>query len=447
MAQEIAVELAKFAVETQLEDIPRDVLEFAKALTLKTTAGILVGSKKSSGKKMATLVRNRRLPGDVGAIGSGFKTSLWDAALLHGFFAHASELEDDRFGKNPSGWDITVVPPVLSVAEKYRLSGKALLEALIVGLEVHIRTSLFTNPYMEVMTPTGAMGAAAAASRAMGSSVEETTAALGLAMSSSPLTMANFGTDAHFFESSLHCWQGTLAAEMAKVGMTGNPAVGKYLSRYFGKDRVNPQEISADLGQRWLFADIWIKKYPCCFMTHRQIDALIELRKQHSISFADVVTIEMHGGPSDVVCDRSDPKTEGDMQFSYQHVLGAAMLDGDVELRHFTLDQINDARLKDARLKVKVILHPDWPKEFPQAPCKIVIKVKDGREFSRERMYAVGSPEEPLTLAQVSALYQKFTSGILSDRDISRTSEDIMGLDKLSDISKLMEALTFNSLC
>ena len=61
MEKEIGRRLAEFAVETKFEDIPKEVIEFTKGLTLKTVAGMLVGSKKPSGQKMTELIKQQPL--------------------------------------------------------------------------------------------------------------------------------------------------------------------------------------------------------------------------------------------------------------------------------------------------------------------------------------------------------------------------------------------------
>jgi 2-methylcitrate dehydratase PrpD len=439
---EITGQLAQFAAETKYRDIPKEVLEFTKALTLKTVAGMVVGANKPSGRKLAALIRGRKLPEEVGVLGSSFKTSLWEAIFLNAFFAHASELEDDRFYEGAS-WDITVIPVLVSLAENSGLSGKALLEALVVGLEVHARTCLFSvEPLGLVMVP-GAVGPAVAAARALDLSTEETASAAGLAMSGVPLSSLNFGTDAHYFESALQSLQGLIAAEMAKQGMTSNPNIAAYMSNLLGRDRVAPERMTEDLGRRWRLGDTWIKKYPCCFATHRQIDALIELRNEHNLSYQELEAVEVHIGPSDEPCHRPEPKTEGDLQFSYQHVLACVMLDGDVNLEHFAESAISDPRLREARSKIKVIPHPDWSPCALVEPARLIARMKDGREYSRERKHAIGSPEEPLTMEQLRGLYAKFTRGILPEDHISRTAEALLNLENLGDVRELVDMLVF----
>ena len=96
MGKDIDRQLAEFAVNTKIEDIPQETLTFAKCLTLKTIAGMLAGSETTSAKKMKDVIIQQSLSGDCSVIGGKLKTSLWEAILLGGFFAHAKELEDDR---------------------------------------------------------------------------------------------------------------------------------------------------------------------------------------------------------------------------------------------------------------------------------------------------------------------------------------------------------------
>jgi 2-methylcitrate dehydratase PrpD len=288
------------------------------------------------------------------------------------------------------------------------------------------------------------VGPAAAAAKALGLDIEETAAALGLAMSGPAIALVNLGTDAHFFESALQALQGIMAAEMAKEKMSSNPDIGRYLTNLLGKEKVvNPENIVKNLGKEWLFHNIGIKKYPCCFFTHRQIDVLLELKREKNISLKDIEKIEVHASPADEWCNRPEPKSLGDLQFSFQHLLGAALLDGDVNFNNVNSDILSDFRYKEARSKVEVIIHPDRSRVLVQAPGEVIIKMKDGKIFSGQRMYTIGSRQEPLTMDQYRELYSKFTSGILSNDQIDKTAEALLNLEKLNDVIELMNILTF----
>ncbi len=447
MGIEIAKQLAEFVVKTKYEDLPQEEIDFTKALCLKTVAGMLAGSLTPGSRKMVRFLRERGGLPEVGLTACGFKASLWNAVMASAFFSHSIELEDDSFFNGGVCWDITVLPITFALAEKGRLSGKDLIEASAIGLEVHARTCLFPPGRVGSMCVIpGAVGPAAGAAKALGLSVEETMSAFGLALSSPFIFLPQTGTDAHFLESTLQSLQGLMAAEFAKQGLTGNPLIITYLSGLLGEENVSPEKITEDLGsrdKRWVFREIWVKKYPCCFFMHRSIDTILELVREHNLSYEQVDTIENHSPPNEEICNRPDPKTIGDLQFSFQHTLSCALLDKDISLDHFSNEIIADPKYKEARTKVKYVSHPEWPTGFMEVPARVVVKLKDGEELTRERMDVIGSLKEPLTKDQLKELYFKFTKGILSEEQIEWTANAILNLEKLNDVEELMDVLTF----
>jgi 2-methylcitrate dehydratase PrpD len=328
------------------------------------------------------------------------------------------------------------------LADKLDLSGKDLLEALAVGLEVHTRSCTFHAQNLGLMVVPGAVGPAVGVAKALNLGIEETSAALGLALSAVPLASLNLGTDAHFLESALMSLQAVMAAEMAKVGLRGNPDLGSYLSAFLGKEKTALEKMVADLGKHWMLREIWIKKYPACFLMHPQIDSVIELKKEQNLSLDDVDTVEVHGTPLDKNCDRPDPKSENDLQFSFQHALAVALIDGDVGLGRISEGAVGDPVLKEARKKVEVIIHPELSDEIFKETRRVVVKTKDGKQFSRERQYPLGHPTQPLTLEQYKELYFKFTQGILSRDDATKSSEMILNLEKHSSLEELMKIIS-----
>jgi len=441
---ELTKRLIQFACETKYEDIPQEHLDFAKILTMKGVTAMVAGSRKPSGQKFAEMIKDRQLPEQIGVFGSNFKTTKWEAVLSNAYFAHACELEDDRLTLTPTGgssWDCTVIPPLVTLAADIGLSGKALLEAVTLGLEVHCRTCFAKVGPKDLSMIPGAVGPAVGVAKAMGLSVDETAMAAGIALSGVPLTKVNFGTDTHFLESALCSLHGVIAAEMAQRGMTGNPDVGLYMLNYGGKEP--PERMLERLGDYWWFREIWVKKYPVCFHTHRQIDALLDLKREHNIAYEDVEAVEVDMTHGEAHVNRPDPKTEGDCQFSLRHVLGCAILDGDVNLSHATPTAGDDPRLKAAREKVKQIFHDVHPEGRWIDPARVTIKMKDGRVFTKERRYIIGSMEEPLTLEQVRGLYEKFTKGVLPEDIIKKTGDSLMNLENLSDLDQILDLLVF----
>jgi 2-methylcitrate dehydratase PrpD len=313
MGIEIAKQLAEFSVKTKLADIPLKTMEFIKGLALKTVAGMLVGSTMPVGKRVNKAAKERGHLPEVGVMGSGYKTSLWNAVLNNGLFAHGAELEDDSFLRG-TAWDITTFPIYFPLSEKLGLSGQELAEVCAVGLEVHSRTTLFyPQGYLGLSVIPGAMGPAAGVARALKLNEAETISAMGLALSGVPVAYVSFGTDAHYYETSLHCLQALVAAELAKEGLVSNPDIVTYMTKLLGQDRVVPEKFVEKLGKEWRVHDIWIKKYPCCFYMHRHLDALLELTQQEKISYDQVDRIT-----ADPLCRLSSFSPSG-AQWKYTH--------------------------------------------------------------------------------------------------------------------------------
>lgn len=440
MSTDIARQLAEFSSDLSYADVPADVLEYTKSIILKTIAGIAAGSVHPSGAKVASLVKSKRLPADVSIVRGGFKTSLWEAIFLNSFFAHVQELEDDRIGGGVS-WDITVVSILLALAEQRKLTGKEFLTAVVVGLEAHTRTCLFSAEHRGLTVVPGAAGPAIGAAKALGLNAQETAMAMGLALSSANLSFVNFGTDTHFFESSIHSVQAVAAAEMASLGMTSNPDIVRYLAKLLGEDRVRAEDFVRDLGKNWLLTEIMIKKYPCCFMVHRQVDSLLKIKRSQNLTYDDVATIKVHATPGDQLCDRPDPKTVGELQFSFQHTLGTALLNDGLTLADFTERAATEPRLVDARAKVDVQIDPEGSKFVMVDPSRISIVTTSGQEFADERMYPIGSKHDPLSATDMRAVYGQFINGLYPQDDVDEIADLVLQIEHLESIEPLMTLL------
>ena len=57
-------------------------------------------------------------------------------------------------------------------------------------------------------------------------------------------------------------------------------------------------------------------------------------------------------------------------------------------------------------------------------------------------LYDFGSPDEPLTRAQIEGLYTKFSKRTLTDRAIDSTSRAILDLENLRNLNALMHSLS-----
>ena len=187
---------------TQFRDLEASVVEHIKKLTLKEVMGMLVGSAAPTSKKIIHYAKDTLGRPECGVYGCGFRTDVEQAALLNGFFGHASEMEDDQF---PGGGisDVTTWPALLTAAEKCKLSGQEIIVALYVGQEMQNRMAMWaavgTDGIGICNLPfIGIYGATASCAKAYELTKEQTEASFGLAMVQGLGYIHTWGTDAHF---------------------------------------------------------------------------------------------------------------------------------------------------------------------------------------------------------------------------------------------------------
>lgn len=435
----IVDQMAAFVVNTGLDAIPMETVHFSKFLIAKIVASMMRGSQTHCANKLVEFIKGKQESArNAGLIGTGLRANLEDAAFANGLFAHAAELEDDQFPSSTS--DITVVPVVFTMAEQFHLSGRAVLEATILGQEVMNRIGMYplaSKGFVELPFY-GTLGACITAGKALALSEEQLKGAIGIAMGRSSGLVTNFGTDGHYIESALACRDGMLASLLAQHGMSGNPDIETWLANLIGAGISEQGEILRDLGKSWRIHNVWIKKYPCCFITHRPIDILFDLRRKHGFRPEDVEDLTIHDGPISKICDRPSPSHTDDARFSFQHSVAAALLDGDVDSRHFDMTTISEPRFLETRPKVKVVIHEDWPRAFLSGVCRLSVRLKNESELSGEMETAVGSPALPIDESRVSDLFSKIMAGLMKDGDVRWLWETILSLEEVEDLRPLM---------
>jgi 2-methylcitrate dehydratase PrpD len=440
----LAENLGAFVFRTTLADIPAETVEFTKSLALKTLAGMVAGASTGAARPVLDWVRESASPAEAGVLGAGFRTSTENAILANGHTAHAAELEDDQFPSAAS--DITVFPVIFPLAERLRISGKAVVEASAVALEVMNRVGKFSLAHRGItdLPYYGVIGAAVAAAKALGLTEPQIQNAIGIAIGRAAGYVANFGTDAHYFESSMACRDGYFAALMARRGLTGTTDLEGWLRKTHARGDLPLAEISDGLGTgRWHVHNVWVKKYPCCFLTHRQIDMMLSLRKKHGLVPDAVTAVEVDVGPIDATCDRPFPKHVEDARFSFQHILASILADGDVGYASFDPKRIEDPAIARIRQKVRVNVHADWTAEFNSGVARLTVTTVDGRVLTEERDQPLGGARYPLDREQFLGLHEKYSRGFLPTAQIRDVASQVFGLEAVADLSALMRTLTF----
>ena len=220
--------IARFIVDTSFEDIPRDVIEKAKRTALDCVGAALAGVGEPVSQTITGYVTKLGGPAQASVFGAGVKVSVADAALANGCIAHA--LDYDDCGVKIGHPSVLVLPAVLSLGEHLGASGKDILTAYVIGLEIEGKLALHADfklmqARLNHQTWYGSIGAAAACAKLLKLDVEKTRMALGIAANFACGLSANHGSMAGAMAAGNACRNGVIAALMAQAGITANPNI------------------------------------------------------------------------------------------------------------------------------------------------------------------------------------------------------------------------------
>jgi 2-methylcitrate dehydratase PrpD len=373
-------------------------------------------------------------------IGTSQRASIRDAALANGIAAHALEIDDVALWM-PGHVGACVCPAALALAEVGGRSGDDLLAAIVAGYDVACRVgsalgSDHGRAGWHVTGTAGTFAAAAAASRALQASQEQTRNALGLAATEAAGLIASFGT----FGKSLHTGKaaadGVLAALLAERGGTGAPngleAFGTASSSTF-----DPERPERELGDNEGIRSTIFKRYGCSGYVHIVSDAVLWLRRKRHLSAGDVASIEIATSADAIsACTYDEPATGIQAKFSFPHAAAAAFV-CDVESGpRFDDDEAWDERVRDLARRVSVT-------GIERAGAGVTVECVDGRRL--ERWELMDTPVEDHELpAQWDRLVQKFERVVVqiagADRAAALISQ-VTAIEHTRDVRTLTELL------
>jgi 2-methylcitrate dehydratase PrpD len=437
-------ELVQFLMRTRFEDFSQEVVARGTELMIDFIGGALGGSQTEVGKIFAEYLQEKKAKPEARVIGNPFKTTAAYASYLNGSFNHATELESvsQHTAPNP----LAAIAASLAMGEKMALSGKEVLEGFILGFEIQGRVG---GPSLGGVSKKGRisifnhLGATAAASKLAKLDGRETRMALGIALFQAGGLIANVGTMAHVLELAVAGRDGIEAAELAKRGFTSHPDIIEtpqgFCDALIEEGTYDLEKMTKDLGQTFQIVDpgISIKKYPCCYRSHRALDALFDILEEHPISYGEIerVTVDLNLYDS-YLMKFPHPETGEEAKFSYPHILGTAILKSKVWLDSFTDQSARDPRYEEARKRIEVVVHQDWPAGRVDARTPVTVRLKDGRSFSKE----VATPRQPTT-DQLLDRYREAADGILTQDQTERSLDLLLALARLKNISKVMNLL------
>lgn len=442
-------QLAAFVVDPAFTEIPAVARTIIRNGFVDTIATMIAGIDEPATRMVRDYVRSKRGGvAEASVLLGEERASAADAALVNGTAAHALDYDDVALAGHPS---TVLVPAVLAEAEAVGASGEAALRAYLVGYEVWaelIGRERDTH-HTKGWHPTGVFGtiaAAAASAHLRAMDCEQTTHALAIAASFASGLTANFGTMTKPLHAGRAASNGIEAVRLAQAGITASADAlehaGGFLVAFSPAGNVDRERDAASLGKRLaiLESGLSIKKYPMCYATHRVIDGVLDLARQHGIAAAAVDRVEATIGKAQVSMLRNhDPVTGLEAKFSLEFAVASALVAGKVGLGQLNDMFVNEPPIKELMRKVSIAqTDTRCPIEpFFALTDRVILRMKDGRTLdSGELRFARGNAQLPLREEELRA---KFMDCLGSSREIDAVAlfERLMQLDALDSVDDL----------
>jgi len=446
----VTARIARFVVETRYEEIPSKAVEVGKTAFLDCLGVALAGSKEASAKICAQIARQENASGDATVFGQGFKSSALSAAFANGTAAHA--LDYDHSFTLMGQPTAPIVPAVLAFGESLGASGRQLLEAYVSGFEVTAKLALSLRDSSQdgwhAPGTLGSFGASAACAKLLRLNSSEIEMALGITASMASGVVSNFGTMTKPLHVGLAAKNGVLAAKLAQSGYTANAraleAGNGFYDMYYRSAPAGNGPLE-QLGQSYELVKngIRIKAYPCGGLTHAAIDAALDIREKHHVTPEEVEAVDVD--VSEHTYNRivfKIPQTGLQGKFSMGYILSRALVDGRVGLDAFTDAAVRDPRVLELAERVNMRLDRSLKQSNEGSrPCRVLIRLKDGRSFSRQVEFAKGSPEVPLSPQELRGKFSECARQAIDDKSTERILEYVERLETLKDIRPLCQLL------
>jgi 2-methylcitrate dehydratase PrpD len=413
-----AVMLAEHVCRTSFTDLPHEAMIATKRDILDTLGAMLGGSVAPGIAELTGLVKHWGGREESSLILLGGKVPAPQAALVNATMGHALDFDDtfDRAGNIHPG--TSTLAASLAVAEMLGgASGRDAILAVTLGLDVSGRLALAAtvDRGWHRTAAFGIFGATAAAGKLLRLNIEQMVNAFGIAYSQASGSRQCIldGALTKRFQAGQAASGAVLSALLAREGFTGAREV--FAGRFgffpmYQPDGYDLNAIGDGLGKVFRGVDLSFKPYPSGRPNHHILDAALELYHRLDLATADggagiaevIITVppQTYQDQLSPEAGKRHPSQVVEAQFSIPFLVAAALVRGRVGIGEVA--GVDDSEVLALSDRIQGAVREDALPHWAQ----ITIRRADGRTASLETTSPSGSPQHPLSDAQLQAKFR-----------------------------------------
>src|SRR5882724_11884052 len=439
--------VAGFVVATRASDIPADVMHLGKRSVIDGLGLALAGAASQTSAITRRYLASLDIASSNGStvVGSDLRLPARFAAFANGISIHADDYDDtqlaiakDRVYGLLTHPTAPALPPALALAERERKSGRDLMSAYQVGVEVECKVAeaILPRHYQHGFHSTatcGAIGAAAGAANLLGLDLNTTRRALSLGASQAAGLRENFGTMTKPFHAGRAAESGVVAAEIAALGFTASPIALEADRGFFraAGGGYSADAIAGKLGKPWTFA------FP-------GVSVMQDLIHRHDLRAERVRRVTVgtnHNMPNALIHHR--PKNELQAKFSMEFCMAILLLERKAGLEQFTDSVVNRPDVQALIERVDFGVHPDAEAAgFDKMTTIVEVELTDGTKVQGSADFGKGSPANPMTDAELADKFRQCAEwGGLDAQRAQQIIDLVWHIDELPDVNDLTRLL------
>jgi len=454
----VARRYARFALGLALDQVPPPVAAKAASLALDTLGSCLASSREEFGRAVLQAAERLGGPPESTLIGTKARVGAASAVLANATLAHGLDFDDTREDAIVHTGCVAVTT-ALAVGEALGASGRAVVEAMIAGVEVMCRVGLavpgrFHARHYHPTSLTGSFAAAAVAGKLYGLTEDQLVHAFGICGSQAG-GIIEYLADGSWTKRLHPGWAahaGVAATHLARSGFTGPETVfegahGFYQAFAGGYAEAALEALLATLGRTWELAGLTLKPYPCGSIAQPYMDCALRLREQHRIKPEEIVDIRCRTAEGPIprlwepLASKHRPANGYAAKFSLPYLLALMLVRGRATLAEFTDEAARDQAVLAVAGKVgyEVDATIDYPRQFIG---HVAIRLRDGRLLEARQDHPRGGPDFPMTREEVEAKFLGNAALAVPEDQAARVVRIAGELAAQAHLTALMDSLT-----
>jgi len=377
--------------------------------------------------------------GQASVLGRSDKLDMCSAALVNGITSHTFDFDDTHLKTiiHPAG---PVASAVLALAEHQGLSGRDVLDALVLGIDVACRVgnTMYPDHYdrgWHITGSTGMLGAAAACARLLRLNAHQTMMALGISASQPVGLREQFGTMTKPFHPGGAARAGLMSALLASQGFTASPKALEAPRGFIqvASDKRSWNEITDELGSRFEISFNTYKPFACGIVIHPSIDACVQLRERGvTPDQIERIDLSVHSLVLELT-GKKEPQDGLQGKFSVYHGCAAGLIYGRAGEEEFSDAVVCDPLVVETRRKVNALVDDS----IDEAAVKVSALLKNGERVDVHVEHAIGSLQKPLTDAQLQSKFNDLVVPVLGQTRADEITRTCWQLGSLKDVRAL----------